>query len=190
MRLGNFFALGSITSTNFGSTTDQIEPTLGPPDNAGPFDGNSLIGLTFNPKVVDPFNGNLGVLMSYDNAPSTPLVTTQDTVFVNDRLRISQGDVFAVYTNQSDISDSITFQHITINPDGSVTSDAYSGSIGSLNTSNKNVSLTAPVSGGGYLGRGRQRRPRRSPRLDRSYRGRLPDTSTEATAGIAPRHLQ
>ena len=124
------FNLRTITSTNFGSATDQLETPPANINGVAPFDGNALVGLTFNPKIVDPFNGNLGVLMSYDNAPPTPLVVTQDTVFVNDRLRITQGDVFAVYTNQADIADSITFQHVTINPNTNViTSDAYAGEL-------------------------------------------------------------
>jgi hypothetical protein len=146
---GSQFFPGALTSTNFGSTTDEIE--VNTPGDVAPFDGNSLIGLTYNPNVVDPFTGTRGVLESYDNANGT-----QDTVFVSDRLRISAGDVFAVYTNQADINSTISFQVVTFNTNGTIASSkAYAGSFGSLNTDptgTANVNVAAPVSGGGFLG--------------------------------------
>ncbi len=143
-----------LTSSVFGSTTDENEIVAG---KGAPYDGNQLVGLTYNPNVIDPFTGTRGVLESYDSAFGSSGANgsraTQDTVFVSDRLRISQGDIFAVYTNQSNISDSISIQDYTVDTtSGNVISLAYSGSAGTLNTLGNFTTVTIPTAGGGYLG--------------------------------------
>ncbi len=79
--------------------------------------------------------------------------TRKDLVFVNDRLRISQGDVYAVYTNQADSTDSLTFQGVTQNATtGNLTSKLYTGTPVALSIGNGTQTVTGPASGSGFLG--------------------------------------
>ncbi|MGN6370638.1 MAG: beta strand repeat-containing protein [Phycisphaerae bacterium] len=91
---------GGFRSSNWGTTRDLN--TAG--QVFGGNEGLNLEGLTWNAAVIDPFTETVGVLMSYDE-------TTKDVVFISDTLRAQgTGQLFSVYTNQSDINASLTFQ--------------------------------------------------------------------------------
>ena len=60
-------------------------------------------GLTYDANLSNPFSGQLGVVLSC-------VEHSTDLCFVNTKFRVSQGDVYSVYTNQADINASITFR--------------------------------------------------------------------------------
>ncbi len=93
-----------LVATAWGDTLDLYQSTAaGNPAPVSPFDGESFEGLTYNPDIINPFTGQLGAVLSIDQHST-------DLSFVNTKFRVSQGDVFSVYTNQSDLNASITFR--------------------------------------------------------------------------------
>ena len=115
-------------------------------------DGNLLQGLTWNPAVTDPFTNTPGALMSYDDQSAT-----KDVMFVADTLHST--DLFAVYTNQSDIASSLTFQTfhvVTGNPGEPFHPDLFTGAFGANgayapNNADANVGIPGAI-GQGLIG--------------------------------------
>jgi hypothetical protein len=86
---------GTLNGTAWGNVIDLYE-------SGNTVDGQSLQGFTYNPVIANPFTGEVGAFLSIDTA-------TTNLDFINDRLRINAGDVFAVYAPTADINSSITF---------------------------------------------------------------------------------
>ncbi len=110
--------------TAWGNTADISQTT-------GAIDGESMVGLTYDAAVYDPFSQQYGAFLTIDSG-------SHHLDFVNHQLRISQGDVYAVYSNAADINAAITFRG------GSY---LYTGNAGALN------GFTVPANtGGAFLG--------------------------------------
>jgi hypothetical protein len=96
--------------------------------NWGPANDGSLSGLTWNPVVANPFTKATGSLVSLDFAAPQMSIT-------NSRLRIANGDAFAVYVTNADITSTITFEGFTTTTTG-LSSLLYTGNPegGTVNT--------------------------------------------------------
>lgn len=101
---------GSLPATDWGDLTDLYDTA-----EKAPFRGQDIQGLTWDSQAINPFTGELGSFLATD-------VTRDDLLFVDRRLRISQGDVYSVYTPQADINSAIAFRGPTL----------YTGNIGAF----------------------------------------------------------
>lgn len=129
---GQAFSLGGLADPD-----DATEPTRG----AG------ISGLTWNDSLINPFTGELGVLLATDSA-------SDELVALDHRPRFPEADLFAIYVSQGDPDGSISVSIMTGDPlildpfgDGQRSVRVNPAGAGDL------IVVGQPVgSGGAYLG--------------------------------------
>ncbi|MCL2639998.1 MAG: hypothetical protein FWD53_04055, partial [Phycisphaerales bacterium] len=109
--------------------------------------GLAPLGLTWNAEMTDPFTGELGTFLMVDQD-----LRNGNMACIDRRLWIAQGDIYAVYTNQSNIDASMSFRS-GLGDGGSV----YTGTfLGASPLNNTFRPATSPVDTGdvyiGFLG--------------------------------------
>ena len=98
--------LGANTAMQWGSVTLPPEMKTG----NGPWVGDNLQGLAWNPNLYSPYTNERGALMATD-------VSTDQLVIIDHRLRPENATIFEIHITQADADASIYFSEYEPHPD-------------------------------------------------------------------------
>lgn len=131
---------------NTGRSQD-LGNTIDPDDGRENKRGAALQDLTWNATLLNPFTGEMGVLVAVDTA-------TDDLVYLDHRPRFSEADIFAIYIAQASENARISISIVDpITKEGPRSARPYGPeTIGSIRLpGDKDPITSAPVGSGGVL---------------------------------------
>jgi len=133
-------ATGGITE--LGSVTDAD-------DDEDPIRGEDIQGLTWNPVLVNPFTGDIGVLIASD-------ATSDEIIYIDSRHRFAGSDLFAIYIAQASEGASIAIATVPDPDQDPRDMQPFSGNVGQIRIINSDGDLVLfnPPGGTGavYIG--------------------------------------
>lgn len=119
--IGTDSRLLRVTLANDGDQTNiyELGPLPDPDDTVGPIRGEDIQGLSFNPTELNPFTGEVGVLIGTD-------VTTDELVYIDHRPRFPNADLFQINVVQADATAGI---RVSVYDPGDGTLEPFQGNV-------------------------------------------------------------